>query len=291
MGCLISRDDWLSEDQPMSTGWWQLKPVISRLHYWRRKAHFLLVVDCYQGWVVFAVEEGRFSYEIGPERGEAGFGDLVICPPGTAFRRQVITPMSFHFIEFFWQGPDGRVRVANEAFPTGKISLQDGARLRSSYAHLRALAQQTDALSRHLKDQLLYDLWCLYRSESHPVRNLPALVAEDPLMQRASRYLQQHAYEALSMRALAATLSLSPVQLTRRFRAAYGLTPSTYLTALRMQKVRTLLLETDLTLEEIAQRCGYENCFYLSRVFFKNMQLSPSHFRKRYRVLNPDKTI
>ncbi|MCZ8523462.1 helix-turn-helix domain-containing protein [Paenibacillus mucilaginosus] len=51
-----------------------------------------------------------------------------------------------------------------------------------------------------------------------------------------------------------------------------------------MQRARTLLLETSLTLDEIADRCGYENGFYLSRIFSRKMRVPPSVYRKIHRV-------
>lgn len=70
--------------------------------YWHRKERFALEQDSYSNWTMFAVEDGRFAYRIGERSGEAGFGDLVICPPGTAFHRRTLSPLSFHFVHFVW---------------------------------------------------------------------------------------------------------------------------------------------------------------------------------------------
>ena len=74
---------------------------------------------------------------------------------------------------------------------------------------------------------------------------------------------------------LAAELGISPVQLSRRFSKSIGMTPSSYLSHIRLEKAQSLLIETSLPLEQIAQACGFSNGFYLSRVFTKIMKVSP----------------
>jgi transcriptional regulator GlxA family with amidase domain len=58
------------------------------------------------------------------------------------------------------------------------------------------------------------------------------------------------------------------------------MTPSDFVRSLRIRKAAGLLLDTDLTLNEIAASCGYENSFYLSRVFAQSIGVSPSKYRE-----------
>ncbi|MNI77000.1 HTH-type transcriptional activator RhaR [compost metagenome] len=62
------------------------------------------------------------------------------------------------------------------------------------------------------------------------------------------------------------------------------MTPSDFVRSLRIRKAAGLLLDTDLTLNQIASRCGFENGFYLSRVFAQSMGMSPSKYRELNRV-------
>ena len=249
----------------------------------RRKERFLLREDRYEDWMMFAVERGSFKYDVG-EAGQASFGEIVVCPPGVTLRREVVTPLAFHYILFSWERGREEVSTSKEAFPAGKIAFQDTNRLTSTYSHLRTLEHREDPIGKQLKNHLLYDLWCLYRLESSSARKLVEDKTVDPLMRLARSSIRRYAYGSLSMEELAASLDLSPVQLTRKFRSSFRVTPSQYLTSIRLQKARELLLETDSTLDEIARHCGYRNGFYLSRVFSKNMNMSPSLFRKMYRV-------
>lgn len=86
------------------------------------------------------------------------------------------------------------------------------------------------------------------------------------------------------MKTLSAELGLSAVQFTRRFKSRFSKTPTEHLVTLRLDKVRHMLLETNYPLDAIAEQCGYENGFYLSRVFSKKFETSPSQYRKTHQL-------
>lgn len=54
-----------------------------------------------------------------------------------------------------------------------------------------------------------------------------------------------------------------------------------YITMIRVRQAGRMLENSSLTLKEIAQACGYTDPFYFSRVFKKQMGLSPSEYKKR----------
>ncbi|HEY0826808.1 MAG TPA: AraC family transcriptional regulator, partial [Bacilli bacterium] len=120
--------------------------------------------------------------------------------------------------------------------------------------------------------------------ENHPNQFAVEPDSDDPLTIQAAIIIQEQAYEFISLKRLADSLGLNPVQFTRRFQSAYHITPSQYLKNIRMHRARSLLTETDLTLDQIAGRCGYENGFYLSRVFSQTMKMSPSQYRRTHQV-------
>jgi AraC-like DNA-binding protein len=237
-------------------------------------------------WVMFAVESGSFRYRIGGESGTVKAGDLIFCPPGQAFQREALSPMSLHFIGFTFETPlpdDDPIPM-----PTLKSHPTDVKRLASDFSYLRKLYLAVDARSVFRKQNMLNDLWQLACSEweSDPYQDHLAAMAEtdDELMNRAADWLRNKAYTRFSMRQLSEFLNLSPVQLTRRFQRAFHMTPTDFVRMLRIRKAAWLLLDTELTLDQIAERCGYENGFYLSRVFRRSMNMSPSQYRDQHRV-------
>ncbi|WP_248927465.1 helix-turn-helix domain-containing protein [Paenibacillus hamazuiensis] len=264
---------------------WTIKPHLASHTYWLRKEAFLLAEDTYSDWVLFAVEEGSFHFQIGEHSGTACAGDLVFCPPGAVFCRKVLSPVSFHFFTVRWVSSDpGETEAAVHTgqVPAGLVTVRDQARLASDFAYMKQI--KADAARHERLDHLLADLWHIWCREWEQKQADALGRTADTLMVETAERLQACIAEPLSLKTVARELGLTPVQLTRRFHAAHGVTPLGYVTSLRLHKAQKLLLETDMTLEQIAQCCGYENGFYLSRLFSRKMRLSPSEYRRRHRL-------
>jgi transcriptional regulator GlxA family with amidase domain len=149
----------------------------------------------------------------------------------------------------------------------------------ADYALLRTLAGQVGPFAQRRVENLLEDLLML----AWETRSAPPEV-NDPTMREAARLLRERACETFSMAEVSGAVGLRPVQFTRRFRAAHGVTPIEYLTRLRLENVRKLLIETDCTLDEIAERCGWSSGYYLSSVFKTAFGMAPGKFRRMHRV-------
>ena len=97
--------------------------------------------------------------------------------------------------------------------------------------------------------------------------------------------LAEHPERNFSRRDLAERLCVSESTLQRIFRARTGFSPHEYLTRLRLKKAATLLLESELTVGEVAAETGFADSNYFCRSFRRFAKLSPLEFRKRNRPL------
>ena len=87
---------------------------------------------------------------------------------------------------------------------------------------------------------------------------------------------------AFSVETAGESLHLSQSSLRRAFASHLGLSPVQYLTQLRMKRAVELLMNSELSIKEIALLCGYDDEKYFSRVFKKRYGYAPSCFlRKR----------
>ena len=71
----------------------------------------------------------------------------------------------------------------------------------------------------------------------------------------------------------------------RRFRKAAGMTPLEYVHAIRLEQAKQLLETTDETLEKLAERVGYEDATFFSRLFRRKVGLTPAQYRRRFGAL------
>ncbi|MFE5320473.1 helix-turn-helix domain-containing protein [Paenibacillus sp. NPDC056579] len=262
---------------------WDQSLIMISHAYFERKEKFEMNSDSYPIWMLFAVESGRFRFRIGAESGEIGAGELIYCPPGCMFHREMVSPLELHLIGFEFASRQLPAHVPQ--VPSVKSHPADGKRLASNFECLRKLHLAVDPRSALRKQMILNDIWqltCEVWEEEHQQDEL--VHSDDALMNRAAEWLSRHAHTPFGMIELSSLLELSPVQFTRRFRKSFRMTPSDFVRSLRIRKAAGLLLDTDLTLNQIATHCGYENGFYLSRVFAQTMGMSPSKYRELNRV-------
>ncbi len=101
-----------------------------------------------------------------------------------------------------------------------------------------------------------------------------------PALMELLIYLNNHAEAPVSVSEMARQMSMDESYFSRYFTRHMGLSPSRYLTRLRMEAARTLLFQTELSVEEIALRLGYANGFVLSKKFREYFGKSPTKYRK-----------
>lgn len=80
---------------------------------------------------------------------------------------------------------------------------------------------------------------------------------------------------------LASRYYITPKHLIYLFKRKLGMSPVQYLTQLRIEKAKQLLLETDLPVKDIAVCIGYPDVNYFNRIFKKYTDVPPAAFRSR----------
>lgn len=96
-------------------------------------------------------------------------------------------------------------------------------------------------------------------------------------------YMQDHLTEDLPIEVLSAILGISPSYLCRKFKQLYNTSPIKYLIKLRMKKAQELLL-TDpyLSIQSVAQQCGYHDTAYFCAEFKRHFRLTPTQYKNTF---------
>lgn len=79
---------------------------------------------------------------------------------------------------------------------------------------------------------------------------------------------------------LLSKMGYSYEHLSRVFRKQYGLTPNEYIQSIRIEQAKHLLRQTDLIIAAIADRLGYADPIYFTRLFKRHTGMSPGKFRQ-----------
>lgn len=124
---------------------------------------------------------------------------------------------------------------------------------------------------------------CLIQEKQIPVENS---LIDKHLSQTTGEkildYVNQHILDRLSLQDVAANFGLSTYYVSHIFKQTTNYTLSAYQARGRIGHAQTLLLTTDMSLNEIAKKLGYATQGHFSRQFMEIVKIKPSSYRKQF---------
>jgi transcriptional regulator GlxA family with amidase domain len=107
---------------------------------------------------------------------------------------------------------------------------------------------------------------------------------ENSIAGKLHPWLMRHLAGVLSVERLAEQSNMSVRNFTRVFLKETGLTPAKFVEKLRVEVARKYLEDSDLTMDQIALKCGLGGLLSMRRTFMRHMMVSPSDYRRSFRT-------
>ena len=174
-----------------------------------------------------------------------------------------------------WENQDSFVEEFEEVTLTKSVFVVDGNRITTAGGTasidlmLKLIADDHgEDLANAVADQLIYSS---IRTDQDTQRlSVPTRIGvRHPKLSAVIQMMEQNIEEPISPAILASDVGMSTRQLERLFRRYLNRSPKRYYMELRLQKARNLLMQTDMSVINVALACGFA---------------SPSHFSKCYRA-------
>jgi AraC-like DNA-binding protein len=105
--------------------------------------------------------------------------------------------------------------------------------------------------------------------------------SEPPAITRAKQFIQDHQAEDLSLGQVAKAVSMSSFYFCKMFKKSTGLHFTEYVSRVRVERAKNLLLNRNLRISEIAYEIGFQSLTHFNRVFKQIMGQSPTEFREQ----------
>jgi len=173
-----------------------------------------------------------------------------------------------------WENQDSFTEEFEDVELTKSIFVMDGNRITTAGGTasidlmLKVIADDHgEELANLVADQLIYSS---IRTDQDSQRlSVPTRIGvRHPKLSQVIQMMEANIEEPISPSILASDVGMSTRQLERLFRRYLSRSPKRYYMELRLQKARNLLMQTDMTVINVALACGFA---------------SPSHFSKCYR--------
>ena len=103
--------------------------------------------------------------------------------------------------------------------------------------------------------------------------------AELPTMTRAREYIAANAREDLTLTMVAKSAHMSTFYFCKQFKKATGVSFTSYLSRVRVEKAKQMLLDPHVRVSEVAFECGFQSITHFNRIFRKLAGESPTEYR------------
>ncbi|MCP4022197.1 MAG: helix-turn-helix domain-containing protein, partial [Desulfobacteraceae bacterium] len=105
---------------------------------------------------------------------------------------------------------------------------------------------------------------------------------QDRQIAKAQHWMDANYFRSITISDAAAYVGISPRHFKRRFKKATCETPLTYLQKIRVESAKKMLERTNMNINEITRKVGYEDSSTFRRLFKKYVALSPREYRDKF---------
>lgn len=106
---------------------------------------------------------------------------------------------------------------------------------------------------------------------------------EHSLAIKIKAFIDEHYKESISLEKIAQAVNINRYYLSHVFKTTIGFSPMQYVTRRRIGEAQNLLINTDMSITQIAASLGYNNSNYFQNVFRQNVGLTPGTYRKKWK--------
>lgn len=235
---------------------------------------------------------GTGKYRIDGTIYEVAEGDLLLFNPGT-LHQGIVKDAANPLTEFFVGAADIQFRNMPKnalPLPEGGLLIHTSGEFRQKLFKLCASMEAENTVcwqGRYfmMKTYLMQMILLILRQQMQPVELKTGYAFESVnkkyVVEQIVNYFEDHYAEKISLDQIAENMYLSPFYISRIFKSETGDTPIRHLINIRLEKAMELLQEGfPGSIQEVAEKVGYEDAYHFSKLFKKRYGMPPSQAKK-----------
>jgi len=235
-------------------------------------------------FILIYCTEGKGWFEVGGSRTEVQEHQFFVLPPDEVHRYGADrnAPWTIYWLHF--NGPAARALYQAASSP---VTILPG-----TYSRIEERLQLFEDMFRNLEmgyayENISYALLCLnhflgsllFLNQYQLIRRTGA--HQENIIEPAIHFMRENLEKNLTLNDIARFLNYSPSHFSMIFKKRTGYAPIRYFIQLKMQRACQWLDLSDMKINQIAAKHGFEDAHYFSRQFTREVGMSPSEYRNK----------
>ena len=226
---------------------------------------------------------GEVKYFIGDEIIPLHKGDLIFIPKGILHKTDSENCLNVErlLISFGDEVVDNDILTIIEEFSKEKLICVPQNKLpiiEDAYCKIEKETKKErpfkEAMIRAYIRELLIIIARIKTDEKDNIYN------HDSVITSVAEYISEHFSEELTLKLLCHKFAFSEAHLSKKFKKAMGIGINEYINYIRVLQAEKFLKESNYSVMEISQKCGFNDSNYFTTVFKKFMGITPHKYRK-----------
>ena len=236
------------------------------------------------GYHLHVILSGKGELRISGRTVPLRIGQMFITKPGDDIWYQADAEDPWTYCWMAYDGNNAQRYTENAGFTEGVNWLNCNVEQERFYVLVKRILEQPDLnlASDLLRLGLLIEFLSLAIESEYNGAHTPRREAEystDVYVDYAVSYIHAN-YATAKISDVAAYIGIHRSYLTNLFKHKMGISPQEYLMLCRMREASRLLSTTNLPVQEISRRVGYDNPLTFSKIFKSYYSASPKHYRQ-----------
>ena len=229
---------------------------------------------------IYVMEDGECNYFIGDKLYEVKAGDVIIIPQNTLHKAVYTTPTHSRML----------INCSGRYIPLSVLpelkNIVPQYRNEKIYPQIYSIMTEIEKeyfnSDKYSDEAISYLTGMLFFTLLRNMNTCSKIVPQNIHIGAIIAYIRKNYAEPMTLREVAAKFSLSPEHVSRTFRKETGFGFSEYITLVRMQQAKNLLMrDKKVSISEAAFRCGFNDSNYFSYRFRKIFGFSPSALKNK----------
>lgn len=234
---------------------------------------------------LFIIEDGTVDICVNGEALTFGSGEFILIAPHVKHRTTAASPSMKRFsVRFSLRSGTHLIEQTNKKYLRDALSHDERVHILNTISELRKLddAPMSPLSEYRMRAQFGIVLsYVLERFMDMNTDEAPNISNPISLHSKIENYLYLNYSQSLTLEELAAYLSYSRTQTQRIIEACFGMSFTDKLREIRISVAKTLLSQGELSIDEIAEKCGYETRQGFEAMFQKHVGVTPNRYRKQ----------